>query len=321
MSRRAALTSALLTTLATPATWPIALAAFLLRGGLLVVVLPIVVLPSPVGLGNLLAPTLLTVVFSGISAEVAVLVGLLAVGLVCWIVVGGLLAATLEAEAARLVSGDDQTHGAAPPIPDSSAGEPDRRVATRILAARVAAHLPTGVVFVLGSARLVGLAYRELTSPFDTATPIALRVILQAPEVVVAIVAVWMAGEIIGGIAARRIALHAVGVARALREAGVAAVRQPVTVLVDFWVPTVTLILVAVPSAAAASATWGLVRLVMRSPGEIVASTLAVMLFVALWLVGLILIAVTVAWRAAVWSVAHDEIERQRTMATGWKRG
>ena len=66
----AALTGALLTTLATPLTWPLALATFLLRGGFLLVLLPIVVLPSPVGLGNLLAPILMTVVFQGMSVEV-----------------------------------------------------------------------------------------------------------------------------------------------------------------------------------------------------------------------------------------------------------
>ena len=82
MSRGAALAGALLATLATPATWPLALAAFLVRGGLLVVVLPIVVLPSPVGLGNLLAPTLMTVVFRGVSVGVVVIVGLVVLAIV-----------------------------------------------------------------------------------------------------------------------------------------------------------------------------------------------------------------------------------------------
>ena len=49
MSRGAALSGALLVTLASPATWPLALAVFLLRGGLLVVVLPILILPTPAG--------------------------------------------------------------------------------------------------------------------------------------------------------------------------------------------------------------------------------------------------------------------------------
>ena len=75
MSRGAALSGALLVTLASPATWPLALAVFLLRGGLLVVALPILVLPTPVGLGNLLAPTLTAFVFGGISLQLVVMVG------------------------------------------------------------------------------------------------------------------------------------------------------------------------------------------------------------------------------------------------------
>ncbi len=112
MSRGAALTGALLVTLASPATWPLALAAFLLRGGLLVVALPILVLPTPVGLGNLLAPTLTAFVFGGVSLQLAVTVVAIAVAAVAWIVAGGILAAILEAEATRIVSAHEET---APP--------------------------------------------------------------------------------------------------------------------------------------------------------------------------------------------------------------
>jgi hypothetical protein len=312
VSRRAALAGALLTTLATPAIWPMALAGFLLRGGLLIVVLPIVVLPSPVGIGNLLAPTLMTVVFRGISDGVALLVGLLVLAIVGWVILGGLLAAMLEAEAALIVAGEDDASSHVGDGGHPTPGNLDRGVATRILAARVVAHVPTGVAATLGSARLVTLAYHELTSPFDVATPIAVRVIRAAPEVVVAILVAWMAGEILGGLAARRIALDGASTGRALRSAASDAIRHPLAVLLDFWVPVAALVLVAIPSAVAASATWGLVRLAMRSPGEAAAATLAVVLFVALWLIGLVLIAVTVAWRATVWSMAHGELERQR---------
>lgn len=321
MSRRAALASALLTTLATPAIWPMALAGFLLRGGLLIVVLPIVVLPSPVAIGNVLAPTVMTVVFRGISDGVAILVGLLVLAIVGWVILGGLLAAMLEAEAALIVVGEDEPSDHVGEGGHAAAGDLDRAIATRILAARLVAHVPTGVVATLGSARLVTLAYRELTSPIDVATPIALRVIRAAPEVVVAIVVAWMVGEILGGLAARRIAIDGAGTGRALRAAASDAIRHPLAVLLDFWVPVVALVLVAIPSAVAASATWGLVRLAMRSPGEAAVATLAVILFIALWLIGLVLIAVTVAWRAAVWSVAHGELERRRPVVTGGEPG
>lgn len=315
MSRRAALSGALLITLATPATWPLALAAFLLRGGLLLVVLPIVVLPSPVGLGNLLAPTLMTLVLGGSSVGVVLLIGTLALALAVWVVVGGLIAASLEAESARMVARDPDGEGAGH---DAAASHPAASQpvapalsrfgeASRVLAARLFAHLPTSLVVVWGLARLVSLAYRELTSPLDVATPIALRVVRAAPEVVVAVVVVWTIGEVVGAIAARRIALGGTGAVRALRDAVVSLLRHPLASLVGFGLPTLTLLLVLASSALAAAAAWETVRVAMRSSGDPISVAATVVLFVAVWIVGLLLIGVTSAWRTAVWSVAYRE--------------
>lgn len=313
MNQGAALTGALLAILATPVTWPLALAGFLLRGGLLLVVLPIVVLPSPVGLGNLLAPTLMTVVFGGVSFEVVVLVGLTVLAIVAWIGVGGLIAATLEAEAARLVGRDQDPAGSVDP--DRLAG-PRHRVSARILAARLLAHGPTGAALAWGSVRLVALTYRELTSPFDVATPIVLRVLRGAPEVVVVLVTAWMVGEIVGGIAARRIGFGGVGVGRALRDAVVAVARHPLVVLVGFWVPAAALACVVIPSIVAGSTAWGIVRVAMRSSSDPLGATLPILLFVMIWMLGLVLIAVTCAWRAAVWSVADRQLRERRVGST-----
>jgi hypothetical protein len=310
VSRGAALTGALLTTLEAPPTWPLALAVFFLRGGLLLVVLPIVVLPSPVGLGNLLAPTLMTIVFRGVSPELAILVGFVALAILAWIVVGGLAAATLEAEAARMVARDHDLDDTERPLPgDHPTTEArHRRTATRILTARAIAHLPTGVGLLWGATRLVTVAYRELTSPLDVTTPIVLRVLRGAPEAIVAIVTLWMAGEIIGGLAARRITLAGLGVGDALRDAVTAIGRRPLSILVEFWLPTAGLVMILLPSTVAAAAAWQLVRAAFRSQGDPFGATFAVILFVSLWLLGLVLIAVTAAWRSAVWSVAHRDL-------------
>lgn len=304
MSRRAALIDALLITLAAPATWPLALAAFLLRGGLLLVLLPIVVLPSPVSLGNVLGPALTTVVLSGVPVGLGIAVGLLAFAVVAWIAIGGLAAAAFEAEAARLVSRhEDETA----PDRDGGASAAVTLVAVRILAARLVVHVPTVVTVVWGSARLVTVAYRELTSPAEVTSPIALRVLRGAPEAVAAILILWVVGEILGGVAARRIALGGATVPGALREAVVTVVRHPLVTLTGFCVPAAALALVVLPSAVAAAASWAAVRVAMGSSADAVGPTLAVLLFVALWTVGLLLIAVVVAWRAAVWSVAERD--------------
>jgi hypothetical protein len=313
VSRGAALTGALLATLATPQTWPMALATFLLRGGLILVALPIVVLPSPVGLGNLLAPTIMTVVFGGVTVGVAVMFGLVALAVIAWIVVGGLVAAWLETEAAWRIARDDgvvgiersdgadRAHGA-----DLRFG-PHRRVAWRIVAARIVVHVPTGLALIWGSARVGAVAYRELTSPFDVATPIVLRVLRGAPEVIAVIVVAWMLGEVLGGLASRRIALGGAGVPRALGDASVALVRHPLAVLLGFWVPTTGLVLVIAAAVVAATTAWDNVRVAIRAAADVGGATSAVVLFVALWIGSLALIAVTTAWRAAVWSVADRE--------------
>lgn len=306
--------SALLVTLARPATWLLALAAFLLRGGLLLVALPIVVLPSPVGLGNLLAPTLMDVVFRGVSIEMAAAIGLLVLAIVGWLVVGGLVAAMLEADGARIVAAEDDLAGDAgasgrlafrEAVP---AVRPHRGIPARILAVRVLAHVPTGIALIWATARLVAVAYGELTSPVDVTSPIALRILRGAPEVVVVLVGLWTIGEIVGGLAARRVSLAGAGVQQALRDAVAASLRRPVTVLVGFWVPAAGLALVVTPFALAVTAAVRAVRAALRSTGDPSGATVAVVVFVTIWLVGLGLIAVTAAWRGAVWTVAHGTL-------------
>jgi hypothetical protein len=303
VSSRAALADALLITLSTPATWPLALATFLLRGGLLVVLLPIVVLPSPVSLGNVLGPALTTVVLSGVPVELALGVALIALGCAAWVVIGGLIAATLEAEGAWLVV--EQADDARSPAPGRDTREGP--VAMRLLAARLLAHAPTAVAVAWGSARLVGVAYRELTSPSDVVSPIALRVVRGAPEVIAAVVVVWVLGEIVGGLAARRISFAGAGVRRALRASVLTTFRHPLAVVVRFIVPAAGLGVILLPAAAAASVTWTATRAALTSTAGPVGATLSVVLFVALWLVGLLLIGVTSAWRAAVWSVVERD--------------
>ena len=99
------------------------------------------------------------------------------------------------------------------------ASAPDGGVASRILAARLIAAVPLAIALALGSIRLVFVTYRELTAPIDVATPIAVRVLRGSPEVVVAMVVAWMLAEIVGAVAARRIALADAGVGAGLAHA------------------------------------------------------------------------------------------------------
>lgn len=313
MTRGAALSGALLVTLATPATWPLALGAFLIRGGIVLVALPLVVLPTPGGLGNVLGPTLTSIALGSASSEVLVVLGLMVVVPLAWLVVGGWLAAALEMEAIRIVALDVQVAGSRRLRVSPAAG----RTAARVLAARLVAVIPLGLVLSWGAIRLVIVTYDELTSPLDVSTPIVLRVLSGASEVVIGIGLAWMVGEIVGAVAARRIVLAGEGVGGALRFAVRSSVRHPLSALASFWVPTLGLIVVLAPSALATAAAAGAVRSVLRGSGdpgeagEPVAILAAVLSLVLLWVVGLLLAAVVCAWRTAVWTVA--EIARDGT--------
>ena len=107
MTLGATLVTSLLATLAHPMTWLLALAGFLVRGGIVVFLLPIVVLPSPVGLANATAPTVVGFVLGGFTFDLVVLLVLAVGAVLAWIVFGGLLAAALEVEGIRIVAGDD----------------------------------------------------------------------------------------------------------------------------------------------------------------------------------------------------------------------
>lgn len=307
MTRGRALLAALLVTLATPATWPIALAMFLVRGGIVVVLLPIVVLPTTVGIGNSIGPSLMTVAFGAIPIDVIVMATIVGVGALIWLVVGGWLAAALEAEGARIVASDEDVAGSPPGRVAPQAG----RVAARILGARLLASLPLAVVLALGSIRLVFVTYRELTTPLDVETPIVVRVLAGAPEVVIALVVAWTLAEIVGAVAARRIALTDAGVGTALVHAVTILLREPLSSLARFWIPTLVLLVILAPSALAAGTAWGAVGSVLTDQDDPILLLVTVVAFVCLWIVGLLLIGVVSAWRAAIWTVV--EVAREGT--------
>ncbi len=316
MNRRAALIGALLATLETPATWPLALAAFLVRGGLVLVLVPIVVLPTPVGFGNVFAPALGSIAFGSISTGLVVTSVVAALVVVAWIVFGGWLAAGLEAEAAWMIADDEDVR--APADPGGSPVEAVRhrptgtpRVAARMLVARLIAYIPLAVVLAAGTVRIVLVTYRELTSPLDTSTPIVLRVLRATPEVIVAVVVAWTLGEMVAAIAARRIALAGDGVLSGLRGAIATSIRHPIGSVVRFWLPTAVLLAVVIASATGAAWAWSTVDAALDGTPDLLGILVVTGAFVALWLIGLILIAVVSAWRGAVWTVA--EVAREGT--------
>ena len=201
MSLGAILLSSLLATLAHPVAWPVALAGFLVRGGLVVFLLPIVALPSPVGLSDRLAPTLSSLVLGGATVQLAILFGAICALTVALVLLLAWFAAATEAALIRYAPAWDELDPARP-IATRRRGE-----SGRILTARLIAHVPFALALGWGGIRVVDATYRELSRPVDVTTPIALRVLGSVPEVIVVVIVTWVIGQIVGAVASRRVVL------------------------------------------------------------------------------------------------------------------
>jgi len=296
----ATLTASLLATLSHPSTWILALAAFLLRGGILIIAAPILVLPSAVGLGNVLAPSISAFVFGGLSPGLASVIGLTLVGVMAWLVLGGALAGATEAEAVRIIAADeDATAPAGRPIDPPRVGG---RI-WRIVIVRWAASLPLLVALTLGIARLVTVAYRELTVPSAVATPVAVRIVQGAPDALLGIAITWVLGGIVGALAVRHLVLVGSSVPDALIFALDRLVRHPLRSSMLALGPLASLIVVLAAALGGASVASGLVRAWLGEGAGIATAAIGLLVFLGVWTVGLVLVGVAAAWRTAAWTV------------------
>lgn len=300
MTVGATLVASLLAALDRPSIWPLTLAAFLLRGGWLLILAPIVVLPTAGGLANVLAPFLEDVVLGRRTGDLVgallAIVGLL----VAWLVGGGLLAGIAEAEAIRRVAVDlpAESQGQVVAAPEARPGR-----AWRIATARLVAHIPLLVALAWGAWRLVTVGYRELTVPSDVAMPVAWRIVLGAPDAIVVVAGAWLAGETIGGIAARRIVLAGRGSGAGLGDA-TRRVRRTLRRSSGLALATTLPVIgVLAGSALAVGTGWDAVRAAFARGDTSAATIVLIVVFVALFSGGLVLVALIVAWRSAVWTI------------------
>ena len=325
MSWGAGLLASLLVILPRPATWIVGLAAFLVRGGIVLFLLPIVVVPSPVGLANVLGPTITTFWLGGMSLGFATLVTAIFIAFFLWLVVGGWVAAVTERDLIELVVADEDL-GPGGTIPRPSPVRRRGRI-WRILLLRFAAYVPLAVALGYGSLRLVQATYRELTQPTDVVTPIAWRVVAAVPDAVVLIAATWVLGETLGSLGARRLVVWGQSLDRAFAGAWADLLRRPFSTLGTFALPLAVTAVVVTPILLAASVTWDFLRreLAGAGVGEGVVVLLTMLAFVAIWTAGLLVAGLASAWRSAAFTV--DAVRTRGTFgalrhgSTGeWKR-
>ncbi len=282
--------AALAATLARPAWWSMALAAFLVRGGILLLLLPILTLPTPAELALVLSPTISALAFGGLTP--AVFLAILGVLLVALVMLGviGLTGAWLD-RAQLLEAGSDE---------DLELGWTPARASLRdALALRLAAHLPTLAAVAYATFRLIGATYDELLSPGDAAIPLVARIVERAPDAILAVALTWLAGESIGALAARRTAAGS-----SFREALARSARQLAgrRGLATLCVTTLAVATVLVPFLVVAARSWAHLREVLLEGAHPALIGAALLVLVATWILGLATAGAALAWRTAAWT-------------------
>ena len=282
--------AALVATLSRPAWWAMALAAFLVRGGVLLILLPIVNLPTTAGLTTALAPTLEVIYLGRPSAEGAVVAVSLIFLVLAGLMVAGLTGAWLDLALVREAARDEDVDlGWAPHRPSVLQG----------LAIRLTAHIPTAIAVGYGLVRVITVAYEELTSPSSGGDVVVIRILSRAPDAVLAIVLGWIAGETVGALAARR-AWAGASVPRALSASyrqllgrrGLATLGLTGAVLVALWLPF----------ALAAERAWEHLTGLLLTRADPVQLAAALVLLATTWVLGLAVVGAGLAWRATAWT-------------------
>lgn len=298
-----------------PGAWVLGLLGFLARGGAVLVVLPILSVPSPV---------LLSLLFRGevgvvgrdevrfVAIGVGIVLSLIAIG-------GVVVSAWADVALAERFVRDAETD-------ELRLGRPPRRLepaARRSLVWWVAsiqaiATVPVILAITLVIDGAVRAATAELTNPSATDLPLLVRVLPAVAGPALLLIGVLVVVEALSSVASRRLMAGAWGLLPdgpagpsetrlalgALRRVTLGPGRVLATAGVGWLVIGATVALVAFASALA----WGTARDVLvagSSAGDasvLLASALIVGLFAAVWMGGLGLIGFASALRSGLWT-------------------
>ena len=295
----ATISGSVVVTLVRPLSWAVGLAGFLAGGGLVLVTWPILVLPTPTGLQNALGGPVSSLVFGAPSgALVALIVGGLAGGVVLFLV-GLLIGAWAERHGIEIALDAAAEEGIVAPAVDLARAPGVGRIAL----VRLLSLAPVVIAMLLVWRPLYDVTYRELTLPDDLATPLPLRVLLDAPALVAAIVITWLVSDAAGAVGVRRLVMERRPVLVAWLLGWGDLVRRPQRILPTALVGLAATLLVAGPGLVAAALGWARVREVMTSGDDPIPGLAAVLIWVTVWLGALVLAGVAAAFRSATWTL------------------
>lgn len=303
MSWRAAARASMALLSERPGLLAVGLAGYLARGGLLLFALPFLVLPTVVGIGNWMGPTSITA--AGPSERLLWLTGaFVAVGVV-GLALGTVVGAFADLHLFRAAEAVDAARRGRPPREPGGS----KALLARLVLIRLLAIVPVSVALAWAANRFGAAAYRELILPDELVTPIVLRVLDRTRDVVAIVVAAWLFGELLGGLAVRHHLRCGDPIPVALVRPFVDLVRRPITTIVTFTLGAVLPFLVLAPPLALAWLLFGGVRFALAD-GELARMVAATVVFIAVWAAGLAAAAFVASWRSLLASFEVLRAER-----------
>jgi hypothetical protein len=177
-----------------------------------------------------------------------------------------------------------------------------RRPVRRAATVRLALLGPVGGALAAAVPAWVQVGYDELLLPSNLAVPLPLRVIADAPWASAAVIVTWLACEVLGGLATRRIALGGSSSGCALAAAAADVVRAPGTTLLTIVVAIAGTLLVVVPAVMLVASAWDRARSALVDGADVVGVLGATFLLVVAWAACLLVAGIAAAWRSALWT-------------------
>ena len=293
-----------------------ALLGFLVRGGILLLLLPSVVLPSVINIAGFTGVDAISIAGQPTTWLVTVVVLAIVVALAL-VVVAALAGSIVDVWLVRMAM--------ELPAPTGSAPERARRLevppaslVAGLAAIRIVCLAPLALAIGWAATEIYTATYDELTTPTNLVTPLPIRVIVAATGAVAVVLVVWLACETVAAIAVRRQILDRRGVPAAFVGAFRQIVRRPVTTLLTAVVSTGLSGLVLGLALLVTATAFDWCRVVARTPypvnllggtEELQAPifALAGLALALAWVVALSVAAATSAWRSAAFTAEAIE--------------
>jgi hypothetical protein len=303
--------------LTSPAAWIVGAAGFLARGGALILALPILSLPTPVGVTLLVPP--LSVTTSGVSSVLAP--QLIAAGALVAVLV--ILALFLGALTDLAAYGRIAVRGA-PDLADVRWPRSPAVLVVQLMSVEILALLPAAAAGLAVAARLVTVGEQEYLLPSSLAVPYVVRLLRGASAEVAALAVCLLLADVVNALLSRRILRAAFTVAApgatsagpAVVQAGrgrsaLLGVRSLLACgsrIVATWLAAWSITLASLaPGLFVIGMVWPLVRdayAATSSPAPPAPLVLlgVTLLLVAVWLAAVLLAGLGSALRAGLWS-------------------